>query len=209
MPTKDIFSAYPFRVGSQDGWAIHDGFLRGEPVQQYAIDVSDAEIATLFDPYFLDPRRIQLSMSPILFRWGPDLILVDTGIGNLLGAPVGLLHQGLSALGIEPEEISALLLTHLHVDHVGGSLDRANKKSLFPRARVFISEAEIEFWSAPNPDISELRDVPAELIDLTIKTARDALDVLAQQLEPLGPEKELFPGIGSVPLLGHTPGQSG
>jgi glyoxylase-like metal-dependent hydrolase (beta-lactamase superfamily II) len=209
MPTKDIFSVYPFRVGSQDGWAIPDGFLWGEPVQQYAIDVSDAEIVTLFGPYFLDPHRIQLSMSPILFRWGPDLILVDTGIGNVLGAPVGLLHPGLSALGIKPEEISAVLLTHLHVDHVGGSFDPVNKKSLFPRARVFISEAEIEFWSTPNPDISELRDVPTELIDLTIKTARDALDALAQQLKPFGPENELLPGIGSIPLPGHTPGQSG
>lgn len=157
MTTKDIFGVYPFQVGGQEAWALHDGFLWGEPVQQYAIDVSDAEIAALFEPNFLNPQRIQLGMSPILFRWGSELVLTDTGIGSIVGDPIGGLGQRLSALGVEPQEISAVLLTHLHVDHIGGSLDRANKKSLFPRARIFISEVEIEFWRAPSPDISELR----------------------------------------------------
>lgn len=102
--TKDIFGAYPFQVGSQAAWALHDGFLWGEPVQQYAIDVPGMEIANLFGPYFLNPRRIQLSMSPVLFRWGTELVLADTGIGNVGGDPIGLLDRRLSALGIKPEE---------------------------------------------------------------------------------------------------------
>jgi glyoxylase-like metal-dependent hydrolase (beta-lactamase superfamily II) len=209
MTTKDIFGVYPFQVGSQEAWALHDGFLWGEPVQQYAIDVSDAEIAALFEPYFLNPHRIQLGMNPVLFRWGTELILTDAGIGSIVGDPIGRLDQRLSALGVKPQEISAVLLTHLHIDHVGGSLNRANKKSLFPRARIFISEVEIEFWRAPSPDISELRDVPPELIDLTIHCAHDVLEILAKQIEPFAPDQELLPGIRSISLPGHTPGQSG
>jgi glyoxylase-like metal-dependent hydrolase (beta-lactamase superfamily II) len=209
MTTKDIFGVYPFQVGGQEAWALHDGFLWGEPVQQYAIDVSDAEIAALFEPNCLNPQRIQLGMSPILFRWGSELVLTDTGIGSIVGDPIGGLGQRLSALGVKPQEISAVLLTHLHVDHIGGSLDRANKKSLFPRARIFISEVEIEFWRAPSPDISELRDVPPELVDLTIHCAHDVLEILAKQIEPFAPNQELLPGIRSISLPGHTPGQSG
>lgn len=209
MRIKDIFGVYPFQVCGQEAWALHDGFLWGEPVQQYAIDVSDAEIAALFEPYFLNPQRIQLGMSPILFRWGTELVLTDTGIGSIVGDPIGRLDQRLSALGVKRQEISAVLLTHLHVDHVGGSLDRANKKSLFPQARIFISEAEIEFWRAPSPDISELRDVPPELIDLTIHCAHDVLEILAKQIKPFAPDQELLPGIRSISLPGHTPGQSG
>ncbi len=209
MTTKDIFGVYPFQVGGQEAWALHDGFLWGEPVQQYAIDVPDAEIAALFEPNFLNPQRIQLGMSPILFRWGSELVLTDTGIGSIVGGPIGRLGQRLSALGVKPQEISAVLLTHLHVDHIGGSLDGANKKSLFPRARIFISEVEIEFWRAPSPDISELRDVPPELVDLTIHCAHDVLEILAKQIEPFAPDQELLPGIRSISLPGHTPGQSG
>ena len=209
MTTKDIFGVYPFRVGSQEAWVLHDAFLWGEPVQQFAIGVPDAEIAALFGPYFLNPQRIQLGMSPILFRWGTELILTDTGTGSVGGDPTGLLNKRLSALGIQPDEISVILLTHLHIDHVGGSLDRANKKSQFPRAHIFISQEEIEFWRVPNPDMSELRDVPPELIDLTIHCAQDALEILAKQIEPFVAETELLPGIHSIPLPGHTPGQSG
>jgi len=85
-------------------------------------------------------RRMGIQMKeaqlPVLFRWGTELILTDTGIGSIVGDPIGRLDQRLSALGVKPQEISAVLLTHLHIDHVGGSLDRANKKSLSPRARI-------------------------------------------------------------------------
>ena len=209
MTTKDIFGVYPFRVGSQEAWVLHDAFRWLEPLQQFAVGVPDAEIAALFGPYFLNTQRIQLGMSPILFRWGTELALADTGIGSVGGDPIGLLNKRLSALGIQPDEISVILLTHLHIDHVGGSLDRANKKSQFPRARIFILQEEIEFWRVPNPDISELRDVPPELIDLTIHCAQDALEILAKQIEPFALETELLPGVHSIPLPGHTPGQSG
>ena len=209
MRIKDVFGVYPFQMGRQEAWALHDGFLWGEPIQQYAVGVPDAEIAALFEPYFLNPHRIQLGLNPILFRWGAQLVLADTGIGSVVGDPIGLLEQRLSALGIQPDEIGVILLTHLHIDHVGGLLDRAHRKSRFPRARIFISQAEIDFWQVPNPDISELRDVPPDLIDLTIHCAHDALEILANQCQPFAPETELLPGVSSIPLPGHTPGQSG
>src|SRR5580704_3531036 len=209
MRSKDVFGVYPFRVGCQEAWVLHDGFLWGEPIQQFAVGVPDPEIAALFEPHFLNPERIQLGLNPILFRWENKLALVDTGIGSVVGEPTGLLEQRLSALGIQPDDIEVVFLTHLHIDHVGGLLDRANKKSRFPRARVFISQTEIELWQVPNPDVSELRNVPSELVDLTIQCAHDALEILVKQIEPFTLEAELLPGVHSVPLPGHTPGQSG
>ena len=84
MNTRDIFGVYPFQVGSQEAWALHDGFVWGEPVQQYAVGVPKTEIVALFESHFLNPQRIQLGMSPILFRWGGELVLVDAGIGSSL-----------------------------------------------------------------------------------------------------------------------------
>jgi glyoxylase-like metal-dependent hydrolase (beta-lactamase superfamily II) len=209
MRIKDLFGVYPFQVGCQEAWVLHDGFLWGEPIQQYAVGVPDPEIAALFEPHFLNPQRIQLGLNPILFRWENKLALVDTGIGSVVGEPIGLVEQRLSARSIQPDDIEVVFLTHLHIDHVGGSLDRANKKSRFPRARVLISQAEIEFWQVPNPDVSEFRNVPSELIDLTIQCAHDALEILGRQIEPFALEAEPLPGVQSVPLPGHTPGQSG
>jgi len=67
MTTKDIFGVYPFRVGSQEAWVLHDAFRWLEPLQQFAVGVPDAEIAALFGPYFLNTQRIQLGMSPFCF----------------------------------------------------------------------------------------------------------------------------------------------
>jgi len=209
MRIKDIFGVYPFQVGRQEAWVLHDGFLWGEPIQQYAVGVPEPEIAALFEAHSLNPQRIQLGLNPILFRWENKLVLVDTGIGSIVHEPIGLLEKRLSALDIQPDDIEAVLLTHLHIDHIGGSLDRAKKNSRFPRARMHISKAEIEFWQVANPDVSEFRDVPAELTDLTIQCAHDALEILGSQIEPFAPETEILPGVHSVPLPGHTPGQSG
>ena len=56
-------------------------------------------------------------------------------------------------------------MTHLHIDHIGGAF--SGDDPIFPNPKVFISETEIGFWTRPDPDTSELRDVPAELIRLT------------------------------------------
>jgi glyoxylase-like metal-dependent hydrolase (beta-lactamase superfamily II) len=209
MRIKDVFGVYPFQVGRHEAWVLHDGFVWGEPIQQYAVGVPDREIAALFESHSLDPKRIQLGLNPILFRWENKLVLIDTGIGSVVEEPIGRLDHRLSTLGIQPDDIEVVFLTHLHIDHVGGLLDRANKKSRFPRARIVISQAEIEFWQVPNPDVSEFRDVPSELVDLTIHCAHDALEILASQIEPFALETELLPGVHSVPLPGHTPGHSG
>jgi hypothetical protein len=85
MRIKDVFGVYPFQVGRQEAWVLHDGFVWGEPIQQYAVGVPDPEIAALFEPHFLDPKRIQLGLNPVLFRWENKLVLVDTGIGSVIG----------------------------------------------------------------------------------------------------------------------------
>jgi glyoxylase-like metal-dependent hydrolase (beta-lactamase superfamily II) len=51
--------------------------------------------------------------------------------------------------------------------------------------------------------------VPPELVDLTIHCARDVLEILAKQIESFAPETDLLDGVHSIPLPGHTPGQSG
>ena len=73
---------------------------------------------------------------------------------------VGLLPQQLAALNIRPEEISVVLMTHLHVDHTGGAFDPASGRAIFPNAKFFISETEINFWSQSPLDLGDVRDLP-------------------------------------------------
>jgi glyoxylase-like metal-dependent hydrolase (beta-lactamase superfamily II) len=119
-----------------------------------------------------------------LIRGGGRTILVDTGFG-------GALFEALSGLGLKPEDVDAVLLTHLHGDHIGGL--SKDGKALFPRARVYLARQEREA-APPN--------------------ARQALAPYGDRVEtfepsPLGAAAELLPGIKAVAAFGHTPGHTG
>jgi glyoxylase-like metal-dependent hydrolase (beta-lactamase superfamily II) len=198
---------YQFQCGDWDGWVLHDIAFPLGSIRQYAVEPSAAEIRELMERNFLPGDQFQLSSNPLLVRWNNQFILVDTGIGLQMEGASGLLAHRLSKLGIGREQIAYVLITHLHLDHIGGAYIEGD--SLFPNAKFFISEAEIEFWTQPNPDISELRDVPPALIELTLAGARNGLKALERQISSFKPDEKLIPGVKAVALPGHTPGHSG
>jgi glyoxylase-like metal-dependent hydrolase (beta-lactamase superfamily II) len=209
QPTASRNGIYRLDCGEEKAWLLLDHSLWGEPIQQFAVGVSDTVIAELMGRHFLPTNRLQLASSPLLLRWRDQYVLVDTGVGAQIPGMAGLLPEQLAAVNVRPADIQTVLMTHLHVDHVGGAFDAQSRRSLFPNAQFFVSEAEIEFWSQSDPDLSELRDVPPELIHLTIQCARQALSVLGNQVRPFKAGLELLPGITGIALPGHTPGHTG
>jgi glyoxylase-like metal-dependent hydrolase (beta-lactamase superfamily II) len=209
QPTNGRGGAYRLSSGETDAWVLFDHSIWVEPIQQFALGVPDSTIAELMERHFLPSNRLQFSSDPLLFRWAGEIVLVDTGIGTQMPGNTGLLPQHLAALNIRPEEISVVLMTHLHVDHIGGAFDPASGRATFPNAKFLIPEAEISFWSQSPLDLGDIRDLPQELIDFTIQCARRALSILEKQIQPFKPESELLPGISAIALPGHTPGHSG
>src|SRR6202158_3241430 len=102
-----------------------------------------------------EQNRIRLNLTCPLIMRGRDAILVDTGIGNRLDAVErkifdhvdGWLIDALKLLGIEPGDITHVLLSHLHFDHCGGIVRRRPSGALepaFPRARLLVQRGELE-----------------------------------------------------------------
>jgi glyoxylase-like metal-dependent hydrolase (beta-lactamase superfamily II) len=199
-----------YRLSSEtDAWVVFDHSIWVEPIQQFAVGVPDSTIAELMAHHFMPPNRLQFSSDPLLFRWAGETVLVDTGVGTQLPGSAGLLTQHLAALKIPPEEITVVLMTHLHVDHIGGAFDSGSGRAAFPNAKFFISEAEISFWNQSSIDLGDVRDLPQQFIDLTVQCARRAMSILERQIQPFKPDSELLPGIRAIGLPGHTPGHSG
>jgi glyoxylase-like metal-dependent hydrolase (beta-lactamase superfamily II) len=102
-----------------------------------------------------DRNRIRLNLiCPLIIR-GREAILVDTGIGNRLSAVErrifdygdGWLLDGLRALGMEPGDVTAVILSHLHFDHCGGIVRRRESGVLepaFPRAKLLVQRGELD-----------------------------------------------------------------
>lgn len=109
-------------------------------------------------------NMIQLAMRCLLIEDGNRLILVDNGIGNKQDEKfmghyylngTASLHQSLQKLGFDARDITDMVLTHLHFDHCGGSIqwnaDRTKFETAFPNASYWIHKQQWEEALAPNP----------------------------------------------------------
>jgi glyoxylase-like metal-dependent hydrolase (beta-lactamase superfamily II) len=115
-------------------------------------------------------------------------ILVDTGFGRLLS-------DNLNAVGLEPQQIDVVLITHAHGDHIGGLLK--NGQATFPNAQLYIAQPEHEYWvNAKNTNFVKI-----------IKEYADCL-VLFEPNELSNLADTLLPGITPIATYGHTPGHT-
>jgi glyoxylase-like metal-dependent hydrolase (beta-lactamase superfamily II) len=125
-------------------------------------------------------------------------LLIDAGMGTKMAPAInGQLHHALAFLGLTPEDIGLVLLTHLHGDHYYGLLDSQGKKS-FPNAKVWVADTETAYW-LENEQLNEQDQQNAVDVRLALQPY--------ERLHVAG--REIVPGITTVPLPGHTPGQTG
>jgi glyoxylase-like metal-dependent hydrolase (beta-lactamase superfamily II) len=146
---------------------------------------------------------VELSINCFLVDTGQMKVLVDSGAGALFGEASGQLVVNMRAAGYRPEEIDAVLLTHIHGDHSGG-LTVAGQR-VFPNALVYVDRRDVDYW------LSETEEAKAASSRRqTFVQSRQTVGpyVQAGRLRSFEGATELFAGIRSVPLNGHTPGHT-
>jgi glyoxylase-like metal-dependent hydrolase (beta-lactamase superfamily II) len=156
-----------------------------------------------------DQNRVELALNCLLLRDGERTVLIDNGMGDGwsekelaiygLERPEGDLLANLGRLGLDPSEITDVVLTHLHFDHAGGTVRGEGEEArlVFPNAQHWLQSANLR-W-AQNP------------------TERDRVSYRAQKWELLlqDPDRlrlvegatEILPHLRAIPVNGHTPGQ--
>ena len=110
-----------------------------------------------------DLNRISLGLNCLLIKSDSDLILVDTGIGTLYDEKFASMFEidksssliaGLAALDLKPDDITKVILTHLHFDHCGGNCTRGEDGQIrptFQTAQYFVQKGELEYAKQPDP----------------------------------------------------------
>ncbi len=150
-------------------------------------------------------NRIRLNLTCPLVMKGRDAVLIDTGIGNRLSADErrifdhgdGWLLDGLRILGMEPGDVTHVILSHLHFDHCGGIVRRRESGAIepsFPRARIFVQRGELEI----------ARESRNERLRAAYRHVAECLDPVAAMIEAAYGDTEVIPGLSAVVTGGHT-----
>ena len=205
-PDELVPSRYALRIGDIEVLIISDGVLP-LPTETMSTNVDPAVRAAWFKDLFLGPDAFDWALNVVVVRSGGRTILVDAGLGTEFpGFPrAGQLVRRLEAAGIDLGSVTDVVLTHMHMDHVGGLLVDGVKDRLRPDLQIHVAAAEVKFWAAP--DFSHT-DMPSPVPDVLRSAAKRFLNDYRSHLRPFEEEHEVTPGVIVRRTGGHTPGHS-
>src|SRR5262249_44636692 len=145
-------SRYALRVGEIDVMVISDRVL-SLPGAMLGHNADPAVRAAWLKDMFHSPDLLEWALNVVVVRSRGRTILIDAGIGadpDLKLTRAGRLVQRLQAAGIDLPSVTDVVLTHMHMDHVGGLLVDGVRDRLRPDLRVHLAAAEAEFWESPD-----------------------------------------------------------
>jgi len=182
---------HAFRIGALEAVALKDGdiLLANKTGESPWADTAGARAA--LTAAGLSGDAISLSVQPLLVRDGERLVLIDTGAGGRMGTQNKLVAS-LRTAGVDPSQVTDVLISHAHGDHVGG-LVGADGSLTFPRAVVHISVPEWDYMKAGAAQAGEAA----------------LLTAVTPRVRPFEPGAQVTPSIRAVALDGHTPGHTG
>jgi glyoxylase-like metal-dependent hydrolase (beta-lactamase superfamily II) len=152
-----------------------------------------------------EQNRIPLQTNCLLLQDGSTNVLIETGFGGkwsdkergFYDIERRTIVDALREIGIAPQQIDHVIVTHLHFDHAAGltTLDSSGRVvPTFPKADVTVQQSEWE-------------DALANRSTMTRTYLRDHLEPIADRVRPINGESEVLPGVTVWPMPGHTWGQ--
>ncbi len=158
------------------------------------------ELAPIVEKYQLSTDVLTPPCNATLLRHRERTVLFDVGSGPDFAPNSGVILESLDALGVAPEEVTDVVFTHAHPDHLWGLLDDFDDP-LFTEARYLIGQAEWDYWTNPNTvnDIGETR------ASFAVGAAR-RLALIEDKIAFFTDGEEILPGVAARATFGHTPG---
>lgn len=197
---------YRFRVGEDISATVLSDGLIGGPPRVYASDVPEAELEAVLRQAFLPTDRLTLNLNTLLIETQGRRMLLEAGAGETMGPQGGRVFANLAAIGLRPEDIDVVVVSHTHPDHVG-NLRTADGGRAFPRATIFAPRADWDFFVSNDPDLSYM-PVPEEFRRNFAAAIKRSVEPVTRGIDLYEAGAEIVPGLTTLPAVGHTPGMA-
>lgn len=153
-----------------------------DPQSIFGMNVTPDEFAAVSEANFIPTSAAQFFFTPTVVRSGDEVVLFDTGL-NAAGITAPLANAG-----IAPEDVTTVVITHMHGDHIGG-LTGDDGAPTFSNARYVTGQVEYDAWAKQDNDNFKAKVQP-----------------LAEKMQFIGDGESVVSGITSMATFGHTPG---
>jgi glyoxylase-like metal-dependent hydrolase (beta-lactamase superfamily II) len=197
---------YHFSIGNLKATVVGDGQAQFPAYPLYAVNASQEAVRQALAGQCLPTESYTLQCNVLYLDLGAEKVLIDTGAGSSLGPALGKLVENLHQAGVEAASVTAILLTHAHLDHVSG-ITGTDGQLQFPNARMYLSEPEWRFWQGKQVDLSAM-PIEEGFRQHFIGAARKNLTPFSDRIVPFRYGQEILPGIQAVDAAGHSPGHA-
>ncbi|MDU8942676.1 MBL fold metallo-hydrolase [Ovoidimarina sediminis] len=162
--------------------------------------MTEADAAAFLDRYGLERDRATPPCNLALYQDGTNTVLFDAGSGPAFMPSAGMIVDSLDAAGVAPEDITHVVFTHAHPDHIWGLIDDFDEP-LFYNATHMMGRTEWDFWWDP-----ATADTLSEDRVFFAVGAKRRMEFIEDSVVLFDDGAEILPGIAAVATHGHTPG---
>ena len=202
-PLEPVNGAYKYKVGSIEVTAVYDGiwrkphdptFIKNATVEDTKEALAKAGLTTEFMP---------IPLTVVVLKIGDKYVMIDSGSGvGQWQANATNLPSNMKAAGIDRGQISTILVSHFHPDHVWGLMEKGTNAAVFPNAELIVSSTEYKWWTDPGrvEKLPEGRRPAGKRIGDVFPTWKN--------WKLVEDNAEVAPGVRLLAAPGHTPGHS-
>lgn len=200
-PTLPANGVKRMKLGAMEVIALNDGAVRRPLGEEFVRNVPLEQVKSLLSSQNLPTDYVDVPYNPFLLVTPAGKFLFDTGFADNGPPTTGKLAGHLASIGMKPDDIDHVVISHYHGDHING-LVKKDGSLMFPKAKVHVPSSEHAFWF----DDAKMNAAPPAGRG-GFANARKVIGAIpADKLVMFQPGSEVAPGIKSEMAYGHTPG---
>ncbi len=190
---------YRYKIGDIEAVAITDGF--GErPLAGFIKNAELADVKAVLAQSAMPQETLRIPFTTTVLNTGGQLVLIDTGNGDMGSPTTGQWMANFKAAGFMPEQVDLIIFSHFHPDHINGYRLK-NGTTPFVNAQLMVPSAEWAFWM----DEGQMSRSP-EGMKGAFTAVRRVFEPVKDKIIQYEAGKEIIPGVTSIAAFGHTPG---